>query len=235
MKPILIFVHADCEPPGYLAIILDRLSLPYRQVCLSKGDDPAIDPGEYAGLVFMGGPGNVSEPEPWMSREIDICRHAIDMQVPVLGICLGAQMMTLALGGDVKPGNSLEVGWHKVDLLENALQHPSSRALPSSFQAFHWHAHECIPPATVTVLASSECTNCQAFALGPHLALQFHLEFDVSTIKSLIDLYGGDLEGDSKCVQSKTDILKDIEAKCRSSHGIADILMAKWFSSLYSK
>lgn len=232
MKPILIFTHADCEPPGYYTQLLKSLGLAYRQTCLLVGKSSDINPENYSGLVFMGGPGNVNQPEDWMILEIAIIHKALKQNVPVLGICLGAQMLCLAMGGKVRQGSSVEVGWHQVELTRKGLEHPLFSRLPMQFNTFHWHAHHCIPPQGIPVLASSECTECQAFAFGKNLALQFHLEMDVNTIKTLISLYSSDLAGDSHCSQNKELVLQDIENRCEQNFQLADIIVADWFKSL---
>ncbi len=233
MKPILIFTHADCEPPGYFTPLLDLLSLPYRHTCLLVGKSSAINPKDYAGLVFMGGPGDVNQPEDWMILEIAIIHRAIQQDVPVLGICLGAQMMCLAMGGQVKQGDAVEVGWHEVTLTEAGLKSHYFNDIPARFTPFHWHAHHCIPPDDATILAHSRCTDAQAFVRGKHLAIQFHLEMDANTIRSLITRFSSDLEGDSHCVQNQQQILEDIENRCLQNFRTADLTVAKWFNSLY--
>jgi GMP synthase-like glutamine amidotransferase len=232
MKPILIFTHADCEPPGYFTQVLNALAIPYRQTCLLVGKASDIDPSRFSGLVFMGGPGNVNQPEDWMILEIAIIHRAIQQDIPVLGVCLGAQMMSLAMGGKVKQGDTVEVGWHDVSLSAAGKQHPMFKGIPDQFMAFHWHAHHCIPPADVPALASSDCTQYQAFARGKHLAIQFHLEMEAGTINRLITQYSSDLEGDSPCIQKQDQILIDIEDKCQRAFDIADVLIANWFRSL---
>ncbi len=232
MKPILIFTHADCEPPGYYTRLLKELGLAYRQTCLLVGKSSDINPANYSGLVFMGGPGNVNQPDDWMILEIAIIHKALKQNVPVLGICLGAQMLCLAMGGKVRQGDSVEVGWHNVELTRQGLENPLFSRVPMQFSTFHWHAHHCIPPEGIPVLARSDCTECQAFAFGKHLALQFHLEMDAETIKTLISLYASDLTGDSPCVQNKQQILENIEQRCQQNFELADILVAGWFNSL---
>lgn len=233
MKPILFFTHADCEPPGYFTPLLDVLSLPYRQTCLLEGKFSTINPADFAGLVFMGGPGDVNQPEDWMILEIAIIHRALQQNIPVLGVCLGAQMMCLAMGGRVKQGDAVEVGWHEVSLTEAGQQHHYFDEIPARFIPFHWHAHHCIPPADATNLAYSHCTESQAFVRGKNLAIQFHLEMDVKTINSLITRFSSDLEGDSPCVQKRQQILDGIEKRCLQNFRIADLVIAKWFNSLY--
>lgn len=235
MKRIRIFTHVACEPPGYLTTLLDQLGYAHEQVCLFDGKQVPDDLDDIAALVFMGGPGNVNEPPDWMEQEFELIRAADARGVPVLGVCLGAQLMTRALGGDVWPGDSLEVGFHQVRLLPEARSHHCFRDLPAVLPVFQWHAYNITPPAGVETLATSECTPCQAYALGPHLAIQFHLEMTDGIIRSLLEKYQGDLVDVSNCVQSGSEIREGLLQKCERTFAIADSLLGSWFKSVMAR
>lgn len=233
MKPILIFTHDQCEPPGYIETLLRRKDIPFHQICLATGEDH----GDYSledisALIFMGGEGDVNQPTEWMQAEMRWIELAQKADIPVLGICLGAQLMCKAFGGQVCSDDELEIGWHPLELLSSARDHPWFNGLPQRFDAFHWHAHSCRPPSSVEVLASSACTPCQAFVLGRHLGLQFHLEMSPPIIESLIELYASDLEARSDCVQSRQQIQESIAQKCDQAFAIADRLLGQWLSAL---
>lgn len=229
MKPIRIFTHVACEPPGYLKTLLDKLGYENEQVCLLDGKSVPMDLEDIAGLVFMGGPGDVNEPSEWMEQEFELIQKAHARGVPVLGICLGAQLMSKALGGEVFQASGLEVGFHEVRLLQTDNPHPWFDGLPERFTAFQWHAHSVSPPQGVNVLATSECTQCQAYALDNSLALQFHLEMTDGIITSLLDKYAEDLTELSNCVQSAEQIRMNIEQKCQQTFDVADVLLKNWF------
>lgn len=233
MKPIRIFTHIACEPPGYIADLLDRLDYPYEQVCLYDGVQMPMDLDSVSGLVIMGGPGNVNQPTDWMNQEIELIKKAYISDTPVLGICLGAQLMSKALGGDVHPGHSVEVGWHDVELLPAARSSPYFSAAAERFLAFQWHAHVFTPPPFSEALAVSDCTECQAYVYKNSLAVQFHLEMTEEIIRDLIQRYGSDLEGNSSCVQNGERILEDIGIKSRQVNAMADVIFTPWFRSLY--
>ncbi|MDH5353698.1 MAG: type 1 glutamine amidotransferase [Gammaproteobacteria bacterium] len=232
MKPIRIFTHIACEPPGYLADLLDKLGYPYEQVCLYDGVELPVDLDSVSGLVIMGGPGNVNQPTGWMAQEIELIRMAYANDTPILGICLGAQLMSKALGGDVHQGQSVEVGWHQVQLLPAASSSPYFTDAEEIFQVFQWHAHVFSPPPFAEPLAISDCTECQAYTYNNSLAVQFHLEMTEEIIRDLIQRYGSDLEGDSSCVQNRGQILEDISNKARRVNAMADIIFTPWFRSL---
>jgi GMP synthase-like glutamine amidotransferase len=152
--------------------------------------------------------------------------------VPVLGICLGAQLLCQALDGGVHPGADLEVGWHRVEVLEEGLCYAGFDRAGAGFEVFHWHAHVCDPPKGARVLAASACTPVQAFSLGAHLALQFHPEMTAATIRELIETYPEDLEPASACVQDALGILDGIEDKTQRAFKVADQLLSPWFARL---
>jgi len=233
MKAIFIFTHAACEPPGYLAQLLDRMAYPYRQLCLSKGMPMPDSLDNCAALVFMGGAGDVNQPTDWMLQEMDLIRQADQQGIPILGICLGAQLMSLALGGEVWQSEQMEVGWHQVELLPAAQSHPWVGDLDKQFSAFHWHAHVFSPPPGAQSLARSHCTECQGFIQNRHLAIQFHLEMTEEIILELLQKYASDLDGDSDCVQQLNDIKQDLSDKCAEAFRVADVLITRWFKALY--
>lgn len=228
MKPVRVFRHVACEPPGHLGTILEKHGCPYEVVCLDEGVDAPRDLNDVAGLVFMGGPGNVNEPTGWMLQELNLARDAAERGIPMLGICLGAQLLSKALGGCVTRGATLEVGWHPVEQLADSSAPGWFAGLPSRFEVFQWHAHTfSIPPGAVGLLRS-RCAEHQAFAIGNILAMQFHLEITPESIRGLTQRYSSDLENVSVCVQSANAITTDLEARTNRLYKIADIVFGRW-------
>jgi len=233
MKPVRIFCHIACEPPGYLASFLDTRGCPWESVCLDTGREVPRDLDGVAALVFMGGPGNVNEPTVWMQQELDLIRRAAILGIPVLGICLGAQLISKALGGSVMPAASLEVGWHMVEQVGDSAAPGWFAGLPQRFEVFQWHAHTfSIPPVAVPLLRS-DCAENQAFAFGNILAMQFHLEVAPDSVRELTQRFPGDLEDVSNCVQSATEITADLEARASRLYKIADVVFDRWVQSVY--
>ena len=232
MKPVRIFRHVTCEPPGYLGTLLETHGCPYEVVCLHEGVDVPLDLDGVAGLVFMGGPGNVNDPPGWMAQELVLVREAADRGIPLLGICLGAQLISRALGGFITSGATLEVGWHPVEQLADPSAPGWFADLPLRFEVFQWHAHTfSIPPGAVALLRG-RCAEHQAFALGNILAMQFHLEITPESITGLTQRYTGDLENVSDCVQSASAITADLEARTTRMYKIADIVFGRWIRTV---
>jgi GMP synthase-like glutamine amidotransferase len=232
MKPIRFFRHVACESPDYLGTILERHGVPFDVLCLDEGVSVPLDPGEVAGLVIMGGPGNVNEPTGWMQQEMELIRRAADQGVPVLGICLGAQLISKALGGEVYRGESLEVGWHAVERIADISGQGWFDGLPSRFEVFQWHEHTFSLPSGAVALARSACAEQQAFAIGNMLAMQFHLEMTPESISGLVERYPGDLEVVSDCVQSAETITTDLATRTRRLYRIADVVFGRWVAMI---
>src|ERR1700704_5819958 len=119
MKPVAIFRHAATEGPGYFATYLNRHNVSWRLVKIDEGEAFSGRPGEYSGLVFMGGPMSVNDDLPWIAPALALIRAAVAHEVPVLGHCLGGQLIAKALGGEVGRNPVKEIGWGRVDVLEN--------------------------------------------------------------------------------------------------------------------
>ena len=231
MKPIRIFSHVACDSPGYLGVFLEQNDYPFELICLDEGVTVEDNLEGLAGIVSLGGPGNVNEPTGWMQAELKLIQRAIREDLPVLGICLGAQLLSKALGGVVTPNRTLEVGWHPVMNLPSRGWFDD---LPARFEVFQWHAHTFSLPPGAVALAHSDCAELQAFASGQHLAMQFHLEMTPESIEELIQKFASDLADTSSCVQGATGIVDDLQRRTRNLYQIADVVYDRWLRSVYS-
>ena len=171
MKPIAIFRHTATEGPGYFTDFLHERAIPWQLVRIDAGDAVPQDVSVYSGLVFMGGPMSVNDDLPWIAQVLALIRQAVAQDVPVLGHCLGGQLMAKALSGVVTRNPIKEIGWGEATVSDNAQAHAWFGDI-LSFKAFHWHGETfSLPQGAVHLLSSAHCTN-QAFVLGKHLALQ---------------------------------------------------------------
>lgn len=170
--------------------------------------DPMPEMDSFDLVAVMGGPMNIYEHKryPWLSQEKKFIRRAIDAGKNVLGICLGAQIITDVLGGQVRPNAYKEIGWHPIKLTSRAAKSVAFSALPQKMTVFHWHGDTfSIPPGAVHLASSTVCTN-QAFQYGDHvLALQFHLEYSQESIKKMLDHCSDELV-DSPYIQKPDEI-----------------------------
>ena len=129
-------------------------------------------------LVVMGGPMGVGD-EPqyaWLAQEKQFIEKAIARDIPIIGVCLGAQLIAEVLGAKVRRNQQPEIGWFPVSLTPSGLASPHLHGFPQSFMAFHWHGDKFDIPHDADRLACSEACDNQAFAYRKVIALQFHLE-----------------------------------------------------------
>lgn len=149
-------------------------------------DEPLPDPETLAGAVLMGGPmsANDTDRHPWLAVELDWCSRGLRAGLPLLGVCLGAQLIARALGAEVRPAERKELGWGSLEVLDPS--DPLVGALASGVPVLHWHGEIFDLPAGATPLARSPDTACQAFRTGERAwGLLFHAEADAA----LVDLW----------------------------------------------
>ena len=183
---ILVFQHVPYEPLGTLDPLLKEAGFRIRYV--NFGRDPGQRPelARYAALIVLGGPMNSDQIDtyPNLVTEVDIIREAVDRDMSVLGICLGAQLLAKALGGSVSRNPVREIGWYDVELTEQGKEDPVLSTFAPRQEVFQWHEDGIELPAACVHLASSPASPVQAFRHGEHAyGLQFHLEVDQSLIE----------------------------------------------------
>ncbi|MGV9799828.1 type 1 glutamine amidotransferase [Mycobacterium sp. NPDC003449] len=187
---VLILQHQPDDGPGNLAGWLVDHGVPYTIIDVSTAELPA--PGRFDALVVLGSKRSAYETgEPWIRAEHDFVRGCVDAGTSVLGICFGAQLLALVLGGEVRRMAQPELGWY-----------PVSGAPPYGGTWFVWHGDEITAPPGSTILATTPiCTH--AFAHGSNLGVQFHPELTAELLghwigtprrrRAVIDA-GGDIE-----------------------------------------
>jgi GMP synthase-like glutamine amidotransferase len=231
MKPIAIFRHFPTEGPGYFASFLSQRGASFTLIKVDEGDGIASDPARYSGLVFMGGPMSVNDDMPWIAQELELVRRAVAQDIPVLGHCLGGQLIAKALGGAVAKNRIKEIGWGKV----NVSEHPLAREWLGdlrSFDSFHWHGETFdLPRGATHLLSSSHCEN-QAFCLGPHLAMQCHVEMTGEMVDAWARAGSKELASASLSVQSREDMLENLPDKIAALNKVADTLYARWIAGI---
>jgi GMP synthase-like glutamine amidotransferase len=238
VKPVAIFRHAATEGPGYFATYLDRHSVPWRVVKVDEGEAIPENPVEFSGLVFMGGPMSVNDNLPWIAPVLRLIRSAADVGVPLLGHCLGGQLIGKALGGAVTRNPVKEIGWGSVDVLENEAAENWFGHGVHSFTSFHWHGETfSIPPGATRILSSLHCAN-QAFAQGPHLAMQCHVEMTPELIRAWCQEWKKEVESLARrmpSVQTPAQMTDSIEEKTRTLNAVADRIYDRWIQGLVTR
>ena len=234
MKPVAIFQHAASEGPGYFATYLDRHGVPWRVIRIDEGEAVPGNLREFSGITFMGGPMSVNDDLPWIAPALELVRSAVAAGVPVLGHCLGGQLMAKALGGVVTRNPVKEIGWGRVDVETNAAAREWFGDI-GSFRSFHWHGETFSIPPGAARIASSPCCENQAFALGPHLGMQCHVEMTPDLIRSWCRDWEMEVEKLARrtpSVQMPAEMLKAVEEKTQALNAVADRVYDRWTASL---
>lgn len=192
---VQVLQHVDFEDAAGIADWAAARGHGMAATRLFAGDPlPGLDDFDF--LVVMGGPMNIYEhlEFPWLEQEKAFLRRAVDADKAVIGVCLGAQLLSDVLGGTVRQGVHKEIGWLPVRSTPEAYGHRLFRGFPAAYTPLHWHGDTfSIPPGAVRVADSEACQN-QAFALGDRVVgLQFHLETTAASLKRLVANCGHEL------------------------------------------
>ncbi len=234
MKPVAILRFFPIEGPGYFATFLNHHHIPSQLICLDEGALLPENLSQYSGLVLMGGPMSVHDDLPWVSRVLSLIRQATAADIPVLGHCLGGQLLSAALGGAVTSNPVKELGWGRVNIENSSVAHEWFGSDLAEFEAFHWHGETfSIPEKATRLLSSPYCPN-QAFALGIHLGLQCHIEMTADMVKAWCEKNAAELlqNQESPAVASSEEIQIDLDNRIAALQSVADRLYRKWIAAL---
>ncbi len=235
MKPVAIFRYTATEGPAYFATYLDSRRIPYRIFKVDAGEPVPVDASALAGVCCMGGPMSVNDDLPWIAPMLALIRDAVKRDVPVLGHCLGGQLMAKALGAPVTRNPVKEIGWGRVEVLDQpAARHWLGTDLPS-FLSFHWHGETfAVPEGATRIMASAACGN-QAFVMGKHFGMQCHVEMTEALIRTWCRDWAKEVEalaGRVASVQTPAEMEQGISDKVRDLHGVADRIYDRWIAGL---
>jgi GMP synthase-like glutamine amidotransferase len=235
MKPVAVFRHAPTEGPGYFATFLDSRRIAWRLMKLDEGDAVPASAEPFAGLAFMGGPMSVNDDFPWIAPVLALIRDAVRHDVPVIGHCLGGQLLAKALGGSVTRNPVKEIGWNRVEV-ENS---PRAREWfgegVHEFTTFQWHGETfTIPPGGERILKGEHCPN-QAYVVGGmHLGLQCHVEMTPELIRSWCETGAPEIRESrsSPAVQSIEAIEGEAARRLPILSNTAQRLYERWIRAL---
>jgi len=235
VKPVFVFRHIACEGPGYLAEFLSARNIPCEIIRVDEDEPVPVNTDNASGLVFMGGPMSVNDDLPWIKAELDLIRKAHSQHVPVFGHCLGGQLISKALGGNITRNRVTEIGWFPV---ERITQCPSLAWLDElSFESeiFHWHGEAFTLPDKAIPLFKSRFCDLQGFILNNTFVLQCHVEMDKEAVSKWLSFYNNDLPAPCESVQSGLEMLQNIEQRIASLHVFADVIYTQWLSGFTEK
>jgi GMP synthase (glutamine-hydrolysing) len=190
MGEILVIQHSAPETLGGIADALDTHQLRPHYIQAFAEEVPR-ELGIASGLILLGGPMGVYEDDrfPFLRDEMRLIEAALAAGKPILGVCLGSQLLAATLGAEVKRGKLKEIGWHQVQLSPDGRRDDLFRELPEQFMAFHWHGDVFSLPSGAAPLASSGMTAQQAFRYGSAYGLLFHLEVTLALVNAMTECF----------------------------------------------
>ena len=236
MKPIIIFRFITHEGPGYLGDFLDAQQIEWQLIKVDENQPLPESVLAYSGMVLMGGPMSVNDDLPWIEPILALIREAISHEIPVLGHCLGGQLMSKALGAKVTKNTIKEIGWGEVAVSKNDTAKQWFGEI-ETFNAFHWHGETfSLPDGTKHLLASPHCEN-QAWAMGKHVAFQTHIEMMPNMVKKWCE------EGDDELLESATSVAvqqakvmqDNLAVHCFFLNKVATQVYGQWIHGLKSE
>ena len=232
MSEILIFRFEKTDGPGYFGQFLDTKGIKYQLLEVDQGETIPTSIDGAPALVFMGGVMSANDRLDWISPVLELIRSARKSNIPMLGHCLGGQLISKALGGHVEKNPVEEIGWWPVDVIQNNQTPKWCRKLPVTLDVFHWHNETFSVPAEAThIFKSAACPN-QGFQIGNTLALQFHLEILPEMVDDWASRFIDHTHEPGPTVQSQSTIIENLVEKAARSKTAADWIYDHWCSNL---
>lgn len=191
---ILAVVHQPDAGPGVFAQAVAARGQQLELWQPAEGEPPPDDPRDYDAVLTFGGGMHADQEasHPWLADEKRLLERTLEQRVPVLAVCLGAQLLAEAAGAPARRAATPEIGWYRVDKAEGASDDPLLGSLPARFDALEWHSYEFpLPPDAVPLAFSEACL--QAYRIGAQAwGIQFHAEVTLKTFESWVDRYHAD-------------------------------------------
>lgn len=239
MRPIAIVQHEADVAPGNFELHLQARGRPYQLIRLHAGDAVPASAAPFAGICSLGGNMSVNDDMPWIEPEIALMRDADARGVPIIGHCLGGQLLARAFGAPVTRAPHLELGWGRVAVEDAALAREWLGDDVAAVEFFQWHGDTfALPDAARRVLTGSWCAN-QAYVVQrpgyAHVGMQFHIEMT----PDLVRLWAADptaaheAEAERRrtggpAVQSPQEMLVDLESRAARMYRVAAHLYDRW-------
>jgi GMP synthase-like glutamine amidotransferase len=233
MHPIAVFRFSPTEGPAHFAEWLDARGLAWKLVAVDAGDAVPGDARAFAGIGMMGGPMSVNDALPWIAPLNALVRDAVARGVPVIGHCLGGQLLAQSLGARVTRTPTPEIGWIDVDATD-AAQAREWFGARARFTAFQWHYDAFDLPANAERILRNGYNPNQAYVVdGRHIGFQCHIEMTRELVETWCRTGAAELpESSSGPLQSRDDILRDADVRLRALNVMADGIYDRWSKGL---
>ncbi len=228
MAKIWVLQHHPIENLGTIADALEGAALAWQYVRTFDGHPVPRDMKGAGGLIVMGGPMGVYESDryPFLADEMRLIEAAIREHKPVLGVCLGSQLIAATLGAKVAPGPRKEIGWYPVRLAAEAANDRLLGGIPREFVALHWHGDVFDLPRGAVALASSDMTPLQGFRYAENVyGFLFHIESTEQQVHAMAREFADEVK------QAGADgarILEQAEENIEALSEIADTIFSRW-------
>lgn len=225
--------NEECEHLGVFSKILNQNNISYQYIKLFEQENiPNLK--EYAAIIILGGPMNVYEEEkyPFLKKEVSTIKEAMKIKKPILGLCLGAQIIARAAGARVYSGKQKEIGWFTINLTKNGIENKIFKNLEKQITVFQWHQDTFDIPDNGKKLAASNLFPNQAFSIGDNVyAFQFHLEVTKNMIITWIKRYDEELTSLKNEVYP-TEIIKSSEQNILQLNNQASLFFSNFLNIL---
>ena len=233
IKSVIIFRFIAHEGPGYLGDFLSAQNITWQLVKVDEDEPIPSSILAYSGMVLMGGPMSVNDDLPCIAPILALIREATSHDIPVLGHCLGGQLMSKALGGVVTKSALKEIGWGEVSVSKNETAKNWFGSI-QTFNAFHWHGETfSLPQGAIHLLASPYCQN-QAWSIGKHLAFQAHIEMSAEMVQKWCEEGADELQksASSIAVQQSDTMQQELPLHVFFLQKVAKQLYSQWIQGL---
>lgn len=190
---ILALVNGDGGGPSLFGEVMESRGDSVVEVQIHREERPERPPSEYDAVLVLGGTAHPYDDEahPWLVPEVEYLERVLDVGVPALGVCLGAELFARAAGGRVERAPEPEIGWFPVEWTAAAETDPVFSGLPRRFPSFQWHEYTAgVPPGAVELARND--SGSQAYRLGKIWAVQFHPEVRFDQLVGWIRSYGAE-------------------------------------------
>lgn len=194
MRVLSISHQRDAGPGVFADAVRDRGAL-LDEWFIAESDQPPAEPAGYDAVMTFGGSMHPDQDDrhAWLAPERELLRELIDRRVPVLGVCLGSQILAGAAGGEPTRASEPEIGWFDIEVTGEGAADPLLASLAPCFEAFEWHSYTVtLPPEAIVLARSSVCVQAYRLGLAPAWGIQFHAEVTAADAARWIDEYDSD-------------------------------------------